>query len=153
VLASFESYSRIMGGILRDAGVNGFMGNRAQLAEASDDDADDVLQQLIELWWEELGAQPLFLTPTNNPKDPSIAALALANNVELSVGKKPNSDGDMVYPNKPLAKWLSRYKDNVFDLEGGQSVVLTAAPRSNKGTRWQLAPCGAAPVANVEAAA
>jgi hypothetical protein len=153
VLASFESYSRIMGGILRDAGLNGFMGNRAQLAESSDDDADDVLQQLIETWWEECGAAPLYLTPTANPKDASVAALAIAHNIDLGVRKQLNGDGDPSYPTKPLANWLGRYKNRVFDLEDGQSVLLTAAPRSSKGTRWQLAPNAVAPVANVEVAA
>ncbi|TKA96221.1 hypothetical protein FAZ78_12635 [Cereibacter changlensis] len=46
VLASFENWSRVIGGMLKAAGINGFMGNRAQLQETAADAASDAMADL-----------------------------------------------------------------------------------------------------------
>ncbi len=50
ILNSYENWSRVMGGILREAGIRGFMGNREELeADVADEQADmlDVLLRIL----------------------------------------------------------------------------------------------------------
>lgn len=42
ILNSYENWSRVMGGILRDAGIKGFLGNRQQLKDEVLDDTSDL---------------------------------------------------------------------------------------------------------------
>jgi len=49
ILASYENWSRVMGGVLRDAGILGFMGNRAKLEMNIDDAASESFEALMRL--------------------------------------------------------------------------------------------------------
>lgn len=47
ILNSYEVWSRVMGGILRDAGIKGFLGNRDALEETATDDNDHNIHMLV----------------------------------------------------------------------------------------------------------
>lgn len=58
VMDSYDSWSRIVGGILDVAGVDGFLANRDSL----DDDANDedaAIRDLIAAWWQSEGSDPV----------------------------------------------------------------------------------------------
>ncbi|RBW58443.1 hypothetical protein DS909_05615 [Phaeobacter gallaeciensis] len=46
-IASFEGWSKVLGGILRDAGINGFLGNRDQLYEEVSDEKTGEIYRLV----------------------------------------------------------------------------------------------------------
>ena len=55
LMGSFDSWSRIVGGILTVAGVDGFLANRESLDEDANDE-DAAIRELVEDWNEEHGA-------------------------------------------------------------------------------------------------
>jgi DNA primase catalytic core len=54
VLGSFESWARVVGGILEHAGVPGFLQDADQLYEAADADGQE-WRELVAAWWDKLG--------------------------------------------------------------------------------------------------
>lgn len=57
-LASFEEYSRVIGGILEFAGVQGFLANADDFYETSDLEGIN-LRLFVRKWWEEFGPKPV----------------------------------------------------------------------------------------------
>ena len=55
-LSTYESYARVMGGILEVAGIPGFLGNRDQLRQFSDPDTD-AWNGIVGQWWEAFGSK------------------------------------------------------------------------------------------------
>jgi hypothetical protein len=53
-MASFESYARVMGGILEAAGVPGFLDNRDAYMQDVDEDAS-ILSEVVQLWYAKAG--------------------------------------------------------------------------------------------------
>lgn len=51
-LGSFESFSKVMGGILKHAGVDGFMTNMDFQKDTGDSEAE-MVRELVQLWWNE----------------------------------------------------------------------------------------------------
>ncbi len=57
-MASFDSWARIVGGVLAVAGVNGFLANRETLDEDANDE-DAATRELIAEWWQSHGSDPV----------------------------------------------------------------------------------------------
>ncbi|MDI3317835.1 MAG: hypothetical protein QJR14_09515 [Bacillota bacterium] len=57
-MGSYESWQAAIGGILRVAGVKGFLGNRDELIRSADPEADE-WRALVEAWWEEHADEPV----------------------------------------------------------------------------------------------
>jgi hypothetical protein len=53
-LGSFESFSKVMGGILKHAGVSGFMTNMEFQKDTGDSEAE-MVRELVQVWWNEKG--------------------------------------------------------------------------------------------------
>jgi hypothetical protein len=107
VLASYESWSYTVGGILEAAGVPGFLANRVQVTEDSavEEDAD---LEFYTAWWSQKGDAP---TPTRE-----LTVLAMACGVDLGRGD----------PGRGLGRHLGANKDRVFTLPSdGPTVVVT----------------------------
>jgi hypothetical protein len=76
-LGSFESFSKVMGGILKHAGVDGFMTNMDFQKDTGDSEAE-MVRELIQTWWNEKA--------DGNVKVTEIVALASA--ADLSIEDK-----------------------------------------------------------------
>jgi len=51
VMGGFERWAEVMGGILRDAGISGFMSNRALLTSGEVDVDGGIRKELLTVWW------------------------------------------------------------------------------------------------------
>jgi hypothetical protein len=120
VLGGFESWSRIIGGILANARIGGFLGNLEELY-ASCDLEGAIWREITTAWWgryksKEVGIAELF---------------PLADDVEaLDLGKGGERSQRTV-----LGKKLAGMKDRVV---GGFRIVK--GRESNRASLWQLLP-------------
>jgi len=57
-LGSYEEWARVIGGILRVAGVEGFLKNRTSFYERADREASN-WRTLIQIWWDTYGSDPV----------------------------------------------------------------------------------------------
>lgn len=64
-LGSFESWSRTLGGILRDCGVPGFLGNRNEMASDVDEEGS-AIKTLLSMWWKSFQNKEVGLSENNN---------------------------------------------------------------------------------------
>lgn len=104
-LASFESWTSVMGGILETAGVSDFMGNRALMFDVSSENTEE-MTTFVEAWYEKYG-------------DQEMVARDLAELAGVHLGLVKGSLGGIVKPSsKAVASILSKTKGCVFgDLE------------------------------------
>lgn len=138
ILNSFEEWSRVMGGILRDAGLGGFLTNLDELQERASDGDDDDIQQFLNIWWE-----TYLNTPTtarsSDPKEPSLISMAMAHDIQLPIRKTKNADDEVVYDVKAFNKFLGVYEGRVMALSDGTEVkVLKTNPHGKTGYNWKL---------------
>lgn len=137
ILNSYENWTRIMGGILSCAGINGFLGNREMLKEIASDDSDEEIMPLLDEWWENFGNERTVVKI--NKDIPSLMNLALDNDIQLPIRMKPNVDGDRILDGKAFGKFLAANRGRVFVLTSGEEVMLERIPTRHKhGTLWKL---------------
>jgi putative DNA primase/helicase len=125
VPGSYERWARVMGGILKHAGVDGFLDNKPQLKDEADDARGDdahFLQTWAESELEPLTLEALVLAVESGGE--LYEHLPTALRVESLADKK-----------KALAYWLREHKGNVL---GG--VRLSATPK--RPTRWSATKVG-----------
>lgn len=150
VLASYENWSRVVGGVLKEAGIKGFLKNRSELLEAADDDSDDEMMTLLEMWWSAFKTKEIHLK--GRDKTVGLIDQILMEEIPLSIRKTRSSDGDETYLPSTVAKYLSKFKDRMFKLEDGTEVSpKKLAKRTKDGHLWQLVSSKAAPKSNVGA--
>jgi hypothetical protein len=150
VLASYENWSRVVGGVLKEAGIKGFLQNRDELMSSADDDNDDELMVLLECWWQAFRTKEIHLK--GKDKVAGLVEQMLMDDVELSVKKTKSNDGDDTYNLKALGQYLSKFKDRVFKLEDGTEVSpKKLAKRTKDGHMWRLVSSKQAPKSNVGA--
>ena len=103
-LASYESWSRVMGGILEYLGVHGFLSNLSSFKESQDND-EQATYDLIESWWVDHGGVALRPAQVYETfKDQDAAAYWDA----------PSDKGKST----KAGRWLNTLKDRVFDVNG-----------------------------------
>lgn len=61
ILGSFEDWSRIVGGILSHAGINGFLGNLEQMYEEADDE-EPAWTMFLTSWFDQIGEQAVTVS-------------------------------------------------------------------------------------------
>jgi hypothetical protein len=138
-MASYESYSRVMGGILANAGVKGFLGNLDAVREAASPDRD-AKQAFITLMWAKRGDAMLPIkAPLKRGFDGQDSLVALAEEAGLAVGFG-SFDEDNIKVNK-LGTYLGKnMKKDVFSIKdatrGWIDVRLTSSPATH--TLWGL---------------
>jgi putative DNA primase/helicase len=117
-LGSFENWSKTIGGILENAGIDGFLSNLAEFYEASDTEGS-ILRAFVVNWWvnfqgQDVGARDLF-------------EVALATD-GFDLGRGNDRSQQSV-----LGRKLARLRDRVI---GDYCVV--AAGVSHSASRWKL---------------
>lgn len=151
VLASYENWSGAVGGVLKAAGLGGFIGNREALKASSTDSESDDIILLIEAWWEKYGAKPVPTKGDADKKFEGLIELASQEDLSLPVRKEMNADGERVYNSNSFSSFLAKYKNRVFKLEDGQQVtVVRDNKRTKRGFHWTLEPVAKKPQGNVE---
>ncbi|MGE0320530.1 MAG: hypothetical protein AB7O94_22420, partial [Hyphomicrobiaceae bacterium] len=147
-LGAFESYCRIVGGILEAVGIEGFMANRDKLAESTGD-ADGGLKEFVQLWWNQFGGNQVPIgmlafdataaeyekSDTHDPKKvETLAELLLVNLNDVSIDdfmrqatKQPKASFASMRKeswNRNLAATITFARDRVFALKGGTVVTV-----------------------------
>lgn len=137
-LNSFENWSHIMGGILRDAGLGGFLGNRAELEERASDGDDDDIKLFLDAWWDRYMTKPVLVRSTD-PKEESLIRMATEQDLQLPVRKTKNMDDELTYDHKRFNEFLGKYEGRVIGLSDGTEVKVTKSPKAGKsGHTWKL---------------
>ena len=113
-LASYVSWSSVMGGILQFVEVPGFLEN-IDLKKAAMDNESQVIREFIEAWWEEFHGEAK--TPTDILSD--FSAMEVAGNWDA-----PNRQGQVT----KVGHWMAHLKDRVF-VVGSTTVQVTQSQR------------------------
>jgi len=154
ILASFENWSGMMGGILNAAGLGGFMGNREALREGSSDGDSDDFEILLELWWDSVGTKPIYVkgvSKDNNTKEDGLIELAVTEDLSLPVRKERNAEGETVFGSRGFGTYMTTFRNRVYALEDGQQVRVTRDNnRTKRGYQWRLVLQDEPPVGNVK---
>jgi hypothetical protein len=120
-LGGFEAWGEVIGGVLRHAGVAGFLGNVLEVAESAEVDEVENVRPFLARWWAERGESSV------KPRD----LLAIAR--ETEIGLEGKSD---VADVTALGMILSRLRDKTFDL--GAEVGLVKVTRRAKSRVYSL---------------
>lgn len=138
ILNSFENWSRVMGGIMRDAGLGGFLGNRAELEERASDGDDDDIKMFLDAWWDRYMDKPVLLR-SSNPEEENLIRMAFEQDIQLQVRRTKNSDDELVYDHKRFSEFLGKYEGRVLGLSDGTKVKVAKASKPGKsGYTWKL---------------
>ena len=113
-LASYVSWSSVMGGILQFVEVPGFLEN-IDLKKAAMDNESQVIREFIEAWWQEFPGEAK--TPTDILSD--FSAMEVAGNWDA-----PNRQGQVT----KVGHWMAHLKDRVF-VVGSTTVQVTQSQR------------------------
>ena len=113
-LASYVSWSSVMGGILEFVDVRGFLEN-VDLKKAAMDNETQVIREFIQAWWEEYEGAPK--TPTDILTD--FSAMEVTGNWDA-----PNRQGQVT----KVGRWMAHLKDRVFNI-GSTTVQVTQSVR------------------------
>ena len=139
-LNSYENWSSVMGGIMRDADIGGFLGNRDELKAMSSDGKENEIVLLLEDWWEEYGAT-WVQTRMKQEDDNSLLSLTLRRDIQLNIRKQKTADETLVYNAQQFEAFLTRYQNRVFQLADGTQVCLNKSMEKDKyGYKWMLEP-------------
>jgi len=145
-LNSFENWSGVVGGILKSAGIKGFLGNRQELKAMASDGRENDIVVLLEEWWNDPSLTPGAWIATRTveksdkgPEKMGLADFAFARDIQLSVKRTSNADGDMKYNAQQFEAFLTKYQNRVYPLGDGDEVRLekSAEPTRN-GYEWRL---------------
>lgn len=149
-LNSFENWSAVMGGIVRDAGIGGFLGNRQELKEMSSDGKENDIILFVEELWRNYGAKWVDTRDSPDPQIPSLIGMSLAADLPLNIKKNRNADDAMTFNLQQFDKFLNQYRDRVFRLRDGTEVRLEKGAKSQElDGKWRVQPMMKAPQSNV----
>jgi putative DNA primase/helicase len=124
-LGSFDSWTKVMGGIVESAGYNEFLGNLEELYEESDAEGN-AWRQFVAGWWEqygdsEVGVSDLYSVIVPGTGDPL--------DIHAYLG-----DGNEKSQKTRLGKLLPKYRDRHF--EGKR--IIRASHTLHHAQLWQL---------------
>lgn len=140
-LASYENWSACVGGVLKTAGLGGFLNNRAALKEKASDEDNDSISFLLEAWWGEVGSREIYLRGdgAGSGHEQGLIELAVDKEVSLPIRRERTGDGEMSYNVANFGKWLGMYKGRVYKLEDGTEVKIEKdGKRTSRGHKWSL---------------
>lgn len=146
-LGGFQRHAAVVGGILEAAGINGFMGNRKQLAElvATDDPASEFMDALIDVH----RGNPNTVFKASGISEGTQRDVALFRQIledaqiaMPSFGYKTNADGEITYPtaaDRTIAQRVRQYVGTVREDEGVRYtfVRVDGTPR-NQAAQYRL---------------
>lgn len=140
-LASYESWSKVMGGILDVAGVPGFLANRDEVKEAAADD-DAPMKSFVRIWHQEFGDRRVPIAAPERAgvlfaDKHSLLDLYKANCSDIDLGF--NSQRQESWPSL-LGKHINKYRNRVFEIltpDGSKFRVKLKADRTSGGAvKW-----------------
>lgn len=146
-LASFEAWSRVVGGILEAAGIKGFNGNR-HLLEGKDSEA---MRDFVQMWFDRFGSQPVrpgkveFDFDAESDEVDNLAKLYVAAGEETYLGVSRKSR-DIETLGARLGNKLTEVSGGAFRVETDKykaHVVshdyrITKCVRDKQGSAYQL---------------
>jgi putative DNA primase/helicase len=126
-LGMFESWAKVLGGILEVAGVPGFLENLTEFYDAADAEGAEV-RAFLSAWWDkhrdaEMLAGPLFELATSD-------ACPLDLDARTEQGRRVK-----------FGKRRAELRDRRYDVGEGLSVMVTAAGQSRRAIVWKLTKC------------
>lgn len=147
-LGGFEAYCTIVGGILENAGIEGFLENR-KLLRTSVGSGDDSFKSFVQLWWNtfntsqvKVGALEFRASPEDYLEEYSepraietLLDLYLVHSDEITL---PFNGWKKTGWQKGMGAELTAHKDQVFDLEDGVRVRLHYRKPTGSGQRAWL---------------
>lgn len=137
ILASYENWSRVSGGILKAAGIGGFMENRTEMMEQVNDNEDDGFTNFLEDWFEGHGTKEFYVRGVDG--EPGLIEMAVAMDASLQVRKDKDMDGNLTLNARSFGGLLKKYRGRVFQLESGVEVsLLNTGKHTRRGTPWFL---------------
>lgn len=137
ILNSYENWSRVMGGILRDAGLGGFLANREELRERASDGGEDDITLFLDAWWERYIDKPVLMRSADQ-KEESLIQMAIEQDLQLPIRLKRSVDDEPTYDPKMFGKFLGTYEGRVMRISDGTEVRVTRGKRTKAGYYWQL---------------
>lgn len=118
-LGMFESWSRVMGGIMECAGISGFLGNILDFYEKADTEGE-ILRQFVFAWWQRYGASEVAVS--------ELWELVSKADITLPIG-----DGNERSQRTRLGILLSRNRDRQFN-----GLRITEGEGRQGGKTWKL---------------
>lgn len=125
-LGSFESWARIVGGILGAAGFAGFLDNREDVYSRADS-ASEEWRRFVAAWWSEFEARPVVVGQL----------LPFARDLLPSAFEKAKDDASERALNTRLGKALATQRDRWF---GDLAIRQAGIDAHTKAAAWALEP-------------
>ena len=121
-LGSFESWTRVIGGIVENAGFEGFLGNLDELYEQSDAEGA-ALRAFVAAWWDKYQSNEVTVAQlyqiVDDQEDP----------IDLDLGRGKSDQSRKVR----LGILLKKNRDRQFG-----ELRLTKAGQKDRATKWKL---------------
>jgi hypothetical protein len=121
VLGSFESWARVMGGVLHVAGVEGFLENLDDFYESSDTEGA-AIRSFLAAWWAEHGSKPVGVA--------NLFDFATNAGIDLGTGSERSQK-------TRLGAELRQLKDRHYTLDE-TTVRITYTGTSSGAAQWKL---------------
>ena len=144
VLPSFESWSRVMGGILEVAGVKGLLTDRSVVGESAKD-ATSEFKRFVASWWNQFEGKSVRVgTLAFDATPDSYAGIVQADLVNLLLRDMESYDFPFLTRQKTswgslLSRLIGQHKGRVFSVGGGGTVKLLR-DRDSDSNKWVLVP-------------
>ena len=124
-LGMFESWSSIMGGILANAGIGGFLDNLTEFYDASDSEGEQ-WRALLTAWWQQHGSKPVL----------SGDLFTIADQCDMQIS------GNTERAQKTrFGKMLGQQRDRTYNVvteDGEISLTVTDAGKYRRTQQWRL---------------
>lgn len=125
-LGMFESWSRVIGGILDAAGIPGFLGNLGDFYDQADSEGR-AIRALVAAWWSRLGGAAVGVA--------DLYRIVADEGLDLDLGDKSERSQRI-----RLGRLLGELRDRQYRLPGDLIVRIAAAGTLFRAQQWQLAP-------------
>ena len=137
ILNSFENWSRVIGGIVAEAGLGGFLENRQQLKERASDSSGSDIDYFLEAWWETFMNKPILMRDPDAPEK-SLIGMTIAQDLQMPIRFKQNADNEKTYDQGKFEDFLMQHHMRVYELSDGTQVSIRKAEKAKIGQYWRL---------------
>lgn len=137
ILNSFENWSRVIGGIVTEAGLGGFLENRDQLKERASDSSGNDIDFFLEAWWATFMNVPVLMRSTDDPAK-SLIGMTIAQDLQMPIRFKQNADGEKTYDQGKFEDFLMQHHMRVYELSDGTQVSVRKGEKNKTGQYWRL---------------
>lgn len=128
LLGSFESWCRIVGGVLEAAGIYGFLENRDELYRQVDAETEE-WRTFVSVWWERFSSEPV--------KASDLLALAMEQELLPSVFETARDNASPRALSTRMGKALGQHRDRRF---GDLFIKHMGQDGHTKGALYRLEP-------------